>query len=53
MSTVPVTTTIVTYERGELDIRLQQSNHSESIRVPMLSAKESQARSLVRTAENN
>jgi len=34
VSTVPVTTTIVTYERGELDIRLQQSNHSESIRVP-------------------
>ena len=34
VNTVPVTTTVVTYERGELDIRLQQSNHSESIRVP-------------------
>jgi ribosomal protein L21E len=34
VSTVPVTTTVVTYERGELDIRLQQRNHSESIRVP-------------------
>jgi DNA repair exonuclease SbcCD ATPase subunit len=34
VSTVPVTTTIVTYERGELDIRLRHRNHSESIRVP-------------------
>ncbi|TKR27984.1 hypothetical protein [Natronomonas salsuginis] len=34
VSTVPATATIVTYERGELDIHLQQRNHSKSIRVP-------------------
>ena len=34
VSTVPVATTIVTYERGELDLSLQKRKHSKSIRVP-------------------
>lgn len=34
VSTAPITATIVTYERGELDIRFQHRNDSKSIRVP-------------------
>jgi hypothetical protein len=34
VNTTPVTATIVTYERGELEIQFQQDTHTESVRVP-------------------
>lgn len=34
VSTKPVAVTIITYERGELEVKVQQSSHSSSIRTP-------------------